>query len=76
MGFRKDEPCGQAKSYAAKSEALGVRASVLPKPMGHGAINQQLGLVGGYADAVEAFLVTLDPSVAKRLQRNSRPSPR
>lgn len=66
---RKDDPCGQATAYAKKSEGLGLRAEVLPEPMGHGAINKDLGEDNDYTRGVEAFMATLDPSVAALLRR-------
>ncbi|MBW8852352.1 MAG: alpha/beta hydrolase [Xanthomonadales bacterium] len=66
---RKDDPCGQADAYARKSRALGLRAEVLPEPMGHGAINKELGEDNAYTRAVEAFLASLDPALAARLRR-------
>lgn len=61
---RKDDPCGQARAYAEKSNGLGIRAAVLPEAMSHGAINKELGLPGDYTKGVEAFMASLDPVVA------------
>ena len=66
---RKDDPCGQARAYADKSNGLGVKARVLPEAMGHGAINRELGLDSDYTRAVEAFMASLDADVARRLGR-------
>jgi acetyl esterase/lipase len=66
---RKDDPCGQAHAYVEKSRGLGVRAQALPQPMGHGAINNDLGEESDYTRDVEAFLAALDPAVAALLQR-------
>lgn len=65
---RKDDPCGQARAYADKSNGLGVKASVLPQRKGHGAINSELGLPGEYTHGVEAFMASLDPVVAGLLR--------
>lgn len=65
---RKDDPCGQARSYAEKSLSLGIAARVLPENLNHGAINQQLGLAGAYTEGVDDFLASLDPQVASRLR--------
>ncbi len=65
---RKDDPCSQARAYVAKSEGLGVRAAVLPQPMGHGALNNTLGEDNDYTREVEAFMAGLDPAVATRLR--------
>lgn len=66
---RKDDPCGQARAYATKSESLGVHAEVLPQPKGHGALNKELGEDGDYTRGVEIFMAGLDPSVAELLRR-------
>ncbi len=65
---RKDEPCRQAQAYAEKSNDLGIRAQVLPQRKSHGAINAELGTPGDYTRAVEAFMASLDPAVARRLR--------
>jgi len=65
---RKDEPCGQAQAYAVKSNDLGIRAQVLPQRKSHGEINAELGTPGDYTRAVEAFMASLDPAVARRLR--------
>ena len=65
---RKDDPCGQARAYADKSNGLGVKASVLPEAKGHGAINKELGLSGDYTRRVEAFMASLDPVVDSLLK--------
>lgn len=64
---RQDDPCGQARAYAARSQAMGLVASVQPEPLGHGAINAELGQPGGYTDRVEAFLASLDPLLTRLL---------
>jgi len=65
---RKDDPCGQARAYAEKSNALGIKASVLPQRKNHGAINAELGAPGDYTQGVEAFMASLDPVVAGLLR--------
>jgi arylformamidase len=57
---RRLESCPHNRAYAAKAQGLGVRASVLPEPLSHGDINATLGQPGGYTDAVDAFLRSLD----------------
>ncbi len=70
---RTDDPCGQAKEYADKSNALGIAAGVLPQENGesmrkeHSIINDSLGVPGDYTDAVEDFMASLDPIVKQRL---------
>lgn len=62
--LRLDHPCVQAKAYAAKAAAMGVRVSLLERAATHKEINDNLGLPGNYSDAVDAFLATLAPGVA------------
>ncbi|WP_263769131.1 alpha/beta hydrolase [Propionivibrio soli] len=65
---RKDDPCGQARTYAEKSNGLGIKAAVLPEAKNHGAINKELGLPGDYTREVEAFMAALDPVVGRLLK--------
>lgn len=65
---RQDDPCGQARAYAAKSQSLGVRAVVLPEAKSHGEINKEVGLSGNYTEAIEGFMASLDPLVATLLK--------
>jgi len=65
---RQDDPCGQAQAYAEKSTRLGVKASVLPQAMSHGALNKELGLATDYTRQVEAFMAGLDPVVERLLR--------
>lgn len=60
---RKDDPCGQARQYAEKSNALGIYASVLALPKGHRSINADLGKDRDFTIAVEEFMASLDPVV-------------
>jgi|GEM_PF-207864 len=61
---RPDDPCGQAQSYAEKSNGMGIFAQPLPEAMNHGAINKDLGQPGQYTKDVENFMARLDPAVA------------
>jgi acetyl esterase/lipase len=64
---RPDNPCAQSDSFAAKARAVGVRAEVHPEGLDHAGINRELGKDGGYTRAVERFLSSLDPALARRL---------
>ncbi len=64
---RRLESCPQAHAFVRKAESFGSRASVLEEDLSHGEINQQLGLPADYTLAVEQFMRTLDPAVARRL---------
>ncbi len=66
---RPDDPCGQAKEYAKKSKSMGIDAYALPIAKSHGDINNDLGAAGEYTKDVEAFMATLDPVVAKLLEK-------
>ena len=61
--------CGANRTYAAKSTELGTRAEILGQPLTHGEINAELGKPSAYTDAVEAFMASLDPSVAALLKK-------
>jgi acetyl esterase/lipase len=57
---RPDQPCDQARAFAEKATALGVRAEVLGQALSHGEVNNNLGLPGAYSDTVERFMRSLD----------------
>ncbi|GAA5179647.1 hypothetical protein GCM10025771_22170 [Niveibacterium umoris] len=65
---RRSDSCPQADRFAARAVSLGGRASVLRQDLSHGEINAQLGQPGAYTDAVEAFLLALDPALAAALR--------
>lgn len=64
---RRADSCAQAERFVARAKALDSRASVLGEDRSHRDLNQQLGSDGAYTDAVESFMKTLDPAVARRL---------
>jgi acetyl esterase/lipase len=61
------ESCPASMRFVAKAKALGVRAEVLTQGKSHREINEQLGALGPYTDAVERFLSSLDTSLARSL---------
>lgn len=61
--------CPQAQAMAEQVRGLGGRAQTLPQPLEHSQINAELGLDGDYTRAVEAFMASLDPTVARVLRR-------
>ena len=63
---RRDS-CMQAHEFVGKATPVNVRASVLEQNLSHRDINHQLGVDGGYTDAVESFMAILDPSVKRLL---------
>lgn len=56
---RADGSCVQARDFAARVTAKGIRARVLPQDLTHAQINATLGLPGTYTDAVENFVSDL-----------------
>jgi acetyl esterase/lipase len=58
---RADDPCAQARDFAAKVTAQGGRASVLPQDLTHAQVNTALGLPGAYTEAVDGFIAGLLP---------------
>jgi arylformamidase len=64
---RRRDPCRAADRFATKATSVGVRVEVLPLAKSHAAIDAELGAPGAYTDAVEAFMRTLDPGLARAL---------
>jgi arylformamidase len=56
---RRRTSCAQAEGFAEKAKSMGGRAEVLPVPLSHREINQELGQKGDYTDAVDRFLHAL-----------------
>ena len=63
------ESCGQAHKFAAGAGSLGVRAEVLEQDLSHREINERLGLESAYTRSVEAFMASLDASIANTLTK-------
>jgi acetyl esterase/lipase len=57
--IRPDHPCGMADTFAARARSLKGKVTVLPVPLKHSAVNEDLGLPGPYTDAVDSFLRSL-----------------
>jgi acetyl esterase/lipase len=66
------ESCNEATKFARRAKALAVSAQVLQEPLSHRQINEQLGTAGAYTDSVEAFLRTLDYSLARALTASTK----
>lgn len=64
---QRQEACPQAHAFAAKAARLQMDCRVLEQSLSHREINQQLGEDNAYTAAVEAFLRSLDPELARRL---------
>lgn len=56
---RGDGPCPQARDFAARATARGLRAGVLEQNLTHEQINALLGLPGAYTNAVDGFMSDL-----------------
>lgn len=69
---RRADSCPQAHRFVAKAMKLGMRAQVLEQDLSHEQINQQLGMASDYTARVEAFMRSLDPSVARLLDDQAR----
>jgi acetyl esterase/lipase len=66
---RRADACPQARAFVARASALGGRASVLEEDLSHREINARLGENGDYTSAVEEFLRSLHPTIARLLAR-------
>jgi acetyl esterase/lipase len=64
---RIDQSCGQARAHAERARSLGNRVEVLPQPLSHAEIDGLLGQPSSYTSAVDRFLASLDPALARRL---------
>ncbi|MCZ8255718.1 MAG: alpha/beta hydrolase [Polaromonas sp.] len=53
---RPDDPCAQARDFAAKMTARNTRAIVLPQDLPHEQVNAALGLPGPYTQGVQRFM--------------------
>jgi arylformamidase len=71
--LRRDDSCAQSRSFVARAKELGVRGEVLGVALAHDEVNRDLGLGNAYTAQVERFLASLDPEVARRLERPASP---
>jgi acetyl esterase/lipase len=62
---KRRDSCPAAMRLAAQAKALGVRAEVLSEAKSHREINEQLGADVAYTSAVDRFLASLDPALAR-----------
>ncbi len=56
---RPDEPCEDAKLMQERAKEMSVIAKILPEPLRHGEINDELGLDNEYTRKVEEFIRSL-----------------
>ena len=64
---QRRKSCPRAHDFARKAKAFGGEARVLEEDLTHGQINAELGSPSDYTDAVERFMSSLGPAVARRL---------
>jgi acetyl esterase/lipase len=57
----RDHSVAQARRFAERAVALGGKAQVLPVPLGHADINQQVGQQGELTSAIDDFLAHVAP---------------
>ncbi len=53
---RPDDSCGQTRAFADRLKAVGQDAPVVPQPLTHMEVNNNLGLAGDYTSTVDAFM--------------------
>ena len=53
---RPDDSCGQSRAFAGRLKAMGMDAPVVPEPLTHMEIDNNLGLDGDYTSTVDAFI--------------------
>lgn len=53
---RPDDSCGQSRAFAAHLKVIGQDAPVVPQPLTHMEVNNNLGLDGDYTSTVDAFI--------------------
>jgi len=55
---RPDDSCGQSRAFAAHLKRVGMAAPVVPEPLTHMEVNNNLGLDGDYTSAVDGFIAS------------------
>ena len=53
---RPDDSCGQSRAFADHLKAIGMDAPVVPQPLTHMEVNNNLGLDGDYTSSVDGFI--------------------
>ena len=66
---KRQDSCPQARDFLARADSFGTRSQLLEEDKTHEEINRDLGISSDYTMQVEAFLRSLDPAVAKLLDR-------
>ncbi|MGB5853310.1 MAG: alpha/beta hydrolase [Rhodanobacter sp.] len=64
---QRRQSCARAHAFVRKAKSFGGEALVLEEDLAHGQINAELGQAPDYTDAVERFMGSLAPAVARRL---------
>jgi acetyl esterase/lipase len=56
---RPDKPCKDAERLEQKAKGMSIKTQILPEPLKHGEINEQLGLDNDYTRKVDEFLKSI-----------------
>ncbi len=56
---RPDKPCKDAEHLWQKANGMSIKTQILPQPLKHGEINEQLGLDNDYTRKVEEFMKSI-----------------
>lgn len=56
---RPDKPCNDAEHLGQKANGMSIKTQILPQPLKHGEINEQLGLDNDYTRKVEEFMKSI-----------------
>lgn len=66
--FRPDSSCEQAQLFKEKADTFSIKIEISPQKLNHGEVNDMLGTDSAYTESAEAFMATLDSSVANLLK--------
>jgi acetyl esterase/lipase len=65
---KREDSCPQARDFVARADTFGTRTQLLEEDKTHEEINKDLDADVGYTAQVEAFMRSLDPSLANLLE--------
>jgi arylformamidase len=54
--LRPDKPCKNAEHFEQKAKSISIKTQILPEPLKHDEINEQLGLDNEYTKKVEEYI--------------------
>lgn len=64
---KRDDSCPQAENFLKKAASFGTKTVLLKENMSHKEINEKLGKDIPYTQAIDQFLSSLNPTIAKML---------